>query len=70
MDNARVHTVRATQETLDISRNERTPRPPYGPDIAPSDVFLFGWLKTQLERREYNGKDELYEAVDKILTGL
>jgi hypothetical protein len=32
-------------------------------------TFLFGWLKTQLERREHNGEDELYEIVDKILTG-
>jgi hypothetical protein len=32
--------------------------------------LLFGWLKTQLERREYNGEDELYEALDEILTGL
>jgi hypothetical protein len=33
-------------------------------------TFLFGWLKTQLERRGYNGDDELYEVVDEILTGL
>jgi hypothetical protein len=33
-------------------------------------IFLFGWLKAQLERREYNGEDGLYEAVDEILTGL
>jgi hypothetical protein len=33
-------------------------------------TLLFGWLKTQLERREYNGEDKLYEAVDEILTDL
>jgi hypothetical protein len=33
-------------------------------------TFFVGWLKTQLERREYNGEDKLYEAVDGILTGL
>jgi hypothetical protein len=31
-------------------------------------TFLFGWLKTRLERREYNGEDEVYEALDKIVT--
>jgi hypothetical protein len=31
---------------------------------------FFGWLETQLERREYNGEDELYEVVDEILTAL
>jgi transposase len=59
MGNARVH--KATQEKLDVSRFRRTPQPPYSPDIAPSD-FFFGWLKTQLELREYNGEDELYEV--------
>jgi hypothetical protein len=29
-------------------------------------TFSFRSLKTQLEWREYNGKDELYEVVDEI----
>jgi hypothetical protein len=36
-------------------------------------LFIFGWVKTQLERREYNGEDEsyeLYELVEEILTDL
>jgi hypothetical protein len=33
-------------------------------------LFLFGWLKTQFERREYNGEAESYEVVNEILTGL
>jgi hypothetical protein len=33
-------------------------------------LFLCDWLKTQLEQREYNGENELYEVVDEILTGL
>jgi hypothetical protein len=70
MDNARVHTARATQEKSDFSRFKRTPQPLYRPNIAPSDFFLFDWLKTQLERREYKGEDELYKAVDEILTDL
>jgi hypothetical protein len=31
-------------------------------------LFLFGSLKTQLERKEYNGEEELYEVMDEILT--
>jgi hypothetical protein len=31
---------------------------------------LFGWLNIRLERREYHGEDELYEAMDKSLSGL
>jgi hypothetical protein len=33
-------------------------------------IFLFGWLKTQLERGEYNGEDELYEVVNEIWRGI
>jgi transposase len=68
INNAKVHTAKETQEKLDVSRFKRTPQPLYSPDIAPSGFF--GWLKTQLEQREYNGKDELYEVVDETLTGL
>jgi hypothetical protein len=38
--------------------------------MVPHPTFLFGWLKTELERREYNGEDESCEAVDEILTGV
>jgi hypothetical protein len=62
--------ARATQGKLDVSRFKRKPQPPYSPDVAPSDFFLFGWLKTQLKWREYNEEDRLYEVVDEILTGL
>jgi hypothetical protein len=41
--------------------------------VEPGDctirVILFGWLKIPLEWREYNGEDELHEAVHEILTG-
>jgi hypothetical protein len=70
MDNVSVHTAREISEKLDVSRFKRMPQPLYSPDIAPSDFFLFGWVKTQLEWREYNKEDELYEVVDGILTGL
>jgi hypothetical protein len=30
-------------------------------------LFLFGWFKTQLERRGYDGEDGLYGVVDEIL---
>jgi hypothetical protein len=70
MDNARIHTARATQEKLDLSRFKRTPQPQHSPDIVPSSFSLFSWLNTQLDRREYNGEYELYEVVDEILTGL
>jgi hypothetical protein len=38
--------------------------------ILQHPTFLFGWLHTQLERRECNGEDELHEEVDEMLTDL
>jgi hypothetical protein len=57
MDNARVHIAHVTQQKLEVSRFERALQPPHSPDIAPSDFFLFGWLKAERERREYEGED-------------
>jgi hypothetical protein len=70
MENSKVHTARATQERLDVSRFKGTPQPSHSLDIVPSDFSIFDWPKTQLKRREYNGKDELDAVVDEILTGL
>jgi hypothetical protein len=39
MDNGRFHTARVTQDKLDVSRFKRTLKPPYNPDIAPSEFF-------------------------------
>jgi hypothetical protein len=67
MDNARVHTARAAQEKLNVSRFKHMPQPPYSPDIAPSDFFFsVGW-KPSLKGE--NGEDELYELYE-LLNGI
>jgi hypothetical protein len=56
IDNARVHSARVTQETLDVSRTKRTTQPPYSQDIAPSDFFFsVGW-KSSLNGENIMGK--------------
>jgi hypothetical protein len=39
------------------------PHLPYIPDLAPSDFWLFGHVKTSLAGRAFNDIDELLEAV-------
>jgi hypothetical protein len=39
------------------------PYPPYSPNLAPSDFWLFGHIKTSLVGRVFNDADELLEAV-------
>jgi hypothetical protein len=69
MDNAKVHTARApTGNWMFPDSNPR--RSHCIARILHHPTFLFGLLKTQLERREYHGEDELYEVADEILTDL
>jgi histone-lysine N-methyltransferase SETMAR len=47
-NNARSHTARATQESIQELQWELLQHPPYSPDLAPSNFHLFGPLKPTL----------------------
>jgi hypothetical protein len=47
---------------MSIERNEAlgfilVPQPPYSPDLAPCEFFLFGYLKQQLEGNHLTRED-------------
>ena len=48
LDNARVHTSQESSSFLKQLPFIKFPHPPYSPDIAPCDFFLFGYLKRKL----------------------
>jgi hypothetical protein len=41
----------------------RVPHPPYSQDRAPSDFFLFGYLKSMLKGRHFETEEELLAAM-------
>jgi hypothetical protein len=43
------------------------PHPPFGPDVALSDIYPFSYLQDQLGKREYHDKKELLGTVSEIL---
>jgi transposase len=43
-------------------------RPPYSPDLSPSDYHVFGPLKDVLRGRKFGNDDEVKEAVHSWLT--
>jgi hypothetical protein len=43
------------------------PHPPYGPDLAPSDFWLFGDVKTALVCQRFEEPKKLLEAVTEFL---
>ena len=47
-DNSPLHTARTTKAFLDARGIEVIDHPPYSPDLAPCDFFLFPTVKTAL----------------------
>ena len=50
LDNYRVHNSKVTLEKTEEYSFKRAPHPAYSPDIAPSDFFLFRYMKEMLKR--------------------
>ena len=64
LDNARPHLV---DDVLVGNGLERLPHPPYSPDLAPSDFFLFGYLKKMLEGKNFESDEDLFAEACKLL---
>jgi len=60
-DNALAHASLIIREFL--AKNETTvvPQPPYSPDLAPADFFLFPKLKCTLKGRRFESTEEIEE---------
>lgn len=71
-DNAPAHTSMIAMAKLHELRYELLPHPPYSPDLAPSDYFLFPNLKRWLQGKKFYTNEEVewetdvyFEALDK-----
>ena len=58
-DNAPVHTSTIAMAKFHELRYELLPHPPYSPDLAPSDFFLFPNLKKWLAGKRFKSNDEV-----------
>jgi len=63
-DNARPHTAKTTKETLRKLKWNLLTHPPYSPDLAPSDFYLFGRLKSDLQGTRF-ADDAVIQTVRK-----
>jgi len=66
-DNAPAHSSFLVRNFL--AKNETTvvPQPPYPPDLAPADFFLFPELKSTLKGRRFDTFDEIQKNSTKEL---
>jgi histone-lysine N-methyltransferase SETMAR len=62
-DNARPHRAARTRALLEHFNWELFDHPPYSPDLAPSDCYLFTYLKSWLGSQCFNSNEELMEGV-------
>jgi histone-lysine N-methyltransferase SETMAR len=62
-DNTCLHIAACTQALLEHFNWELFDHPPYSPDLAPSDYYLFYYMKNWLESQRFNSNEELMESV-------
>jgi histone-lysine N-methyltransferase SETMAR len=70
MDNARPHTAKMTQKTISQLDLQPLEHPAYSPDLAPTDFFLWGYVKEQLKGYNFDTSDDLFAAIVSIIEGI
>jgi transposase len=63
-DNAPVHTATVAKAAVLECGFQEIDHPPYSPDLAPSDYYLFSKLKSDLRGRKFNNDEEVKAAVE------
>ena len=66
-DNAPSHRALATCEFLTHNSITTCPHPPYSPDLAPCDFFLFPKMKLKLKGRRFDGLEEIQRESQNVL---
>lgn len=69
-DNAPSHTAVLTQQFLAKNKIPVIPHPPYSPDLAPCDFFLFPKMKLKLKGRRFDTITEIQAETQKVLNTL
>jgi hypothetical protein len=69
-DNARPHTAKLSTQYFNENRTKSAPHPPYSPDLALSDFYLFGYVKRCLAGLSFKHADQLLAAVESVLEGI
>ncbi|GFV49148.1 histone-lysine N-methyltransferase SETMAR [Trichonephila clavipes] len=65
-DNARPHTSLVTCQKLLQLEWDTMPHPPYSPDLAPSDYYLFRSLQNFLDSKTFTSNEEVKNDLDQF----
>nr|XP_033783950.1 histone-lysine N-methyltransferase SETMAR-like [Geotrypetes seraphini] len=69
-DNAPAHTSTIVMVKLHELRFKLIPHPPYSPDLAPCDFFLFPNLKKWLSRKKFSSDSAVIDAINRYFSSL
>jgi transposase len=69
-DNASAHTTQKSRTFCEENGLRPAPNPLYSPDLAPSDFFLFGYVKERLKGTVFPSYEELLDAIGEVVTGI
>ena len=69
-DNAPAHTSQVAVAAVQTAGFQVLSHPPYSPDIAPTDYFLFAHLKKHLRGRSFDSNEDVIAAVEAYLDSL
>ena len=62
-DNASVHMAKSTIQFFKENNLEILAHPAYSPDLAPSDFYLFGYLKEKAKGKKFCDENEIIEFI-------
>jgi hypothetical protein len=70
LDKYRVHGSNVSENYFAENSIIRVPRPPDSPDLAPSDFWLFGYMKAAMAGRQFPGREDLLTGIQEFLNGI
>jgi hypothetical protein len=69
-DNPSPHTATTSINFLSLHRMKKALQLPFSPDLVPSDFYLFGKFKSELNGAEFEDKHKLLDNVIGVLNGI
>ena len=69
-DNASPHTSKLTRDYLESQKIKVLAHPPYSPDLAPCDFWLFPLVKNKLAGRKFARPENLARAIGAVLKSI
>jgi hypothetical protein len=69
-DNTRAHTGQKYRTFCEENGLRLAPHPAYPPDLAPSDFFMFSYIKECLKGMMFPPYEELLDAIGEMVTGI